>query len=119
MTVIDPQSVRCPYCRQPGGCPCRTFPCARLASRPHAARVRLGRKVAANNDPALDEWWPKIGPCGVCGVPGMHQRHRVIDAIADWLETEPGVTDDDLAAEYEVPPQAVRAVRDWARRGAP
>src|ERR1019366_9382169 len=41
-----------------------------------------GRIMPQQPDP-IDHWFPRLGPCGICGTPGADQRHRVIEAIAD------------------------------------
>jgi hypothetical protein len=112
---VDPLAVRCPHCGESAGERCGTA--TDYARKPHVARVKLARAVAADADPALDEWFPKRGPCLICGTPGLDQRHRVVDAIADYLASEPDA-EDDIAAEYEVPAAVVRAVGEWARRWA-
>ena len=60
----------------------------------------------------VDRWFPRLGPCGLCGVPGADQRHRVIEAIADAVNAGDG--EEDVAADYEVPVEAVRACVRWA-----
>ena len=107
-------TLRCPWCDAIPGQRCMML--SDWARRPHAARSRLGLAVAAHADPALDGW-PQFGPvspCGLCGVPGLPQRHRVVDGIAGMLAAgeSPEVTGD----EHGVPPEAVLVVRDWAKR---
>jgi hypothetical protein len=84
------------------------------ARKPHAARVRLAAAVQAHADPALDTFFPRVGPCGICGIPGLPQRHRVVDAIADELAA--GEDPEVAAREFGVPVDAVRAVSAWAAR---
>ena len=60
----------------------------------------------------IDRWFPKRGQCQVCGVPGMDQRHRVIDAISDAVLAGEG--EEDVASDYGVPVEAVRAAAEWA-----
>lgn len=62
----------------------------------------------------IDRWFPRLGPCGICGVPGVDQRHRVIEAIADAVNAGDG--EEDVAADYGIPIEAVRACADWAAR---
>lgn len=62
----------------------------------------------------VDRWFPRLGPCLVCGTPGADQRHRIIEAIADAVNTEPD-SDEDVAADYGVPVEAVLACLDWVR----
>lgn len=62
---------------------------------------------------SVDRWFPRLGPCLVCGVPGVDQRHRVIEAIADAVNAEPD-SDEDVAADYGVPVEAVAACVRWA-----
>ena len=62
----------------------------------------------------VDQWFPRLGPCQLCGTPGADQRHRVIEAIADAVKAEPD-SEDDVAWDYGVPVEAVRACVEWAR----
>jgi hypothetical protein len=64
-----------------------------------------------DTEPA-DRWFARLGPCLVCGVPGADQRHRVIEAIAGAVAAGDG--EEDVAREYEVPVEAVRAAVQWA-----
>lgn len=84
------------------------------ARKPHAARVRLARWLAANADPVLDAFFPKRGQCQLCGQPGLDQRHRVVDAIADRLDA--GEPADEVAAGYDLPLRAVAVVAQWRQR---
>lgn len=111
MTVY-PLSVSCSSCGAGAGQDCTTrsgFP-----ARPHRQRARLALVLAAHADPALDAFFPPIGPCGLCGTPGLDQRHRVVDAIAGMLEA--GEDPEAAAEEYEVPPAAVEAIGLWMQR---
>jgi hypothetical protein len=83
------------------------------ARQPHARRVRLAAAVQAHADPALDAYFPPLGPCGL-GCPGLDQRHRVVDAIADELAA--GEDPEMAAKEFGVPLDAVRAVSAWAAK---
>jgi len=72
--------------------------------------------LAAHADPALDAF-PELGPvsaCGICGVPGLPQRHRIVDAIAAQLAA--GEFEEDLVGEYGVSEKAVAAVASWMAR---
>lgn len=109
----DPLTVACPYCRAGAGDECCTYRDT-LATRPHVRRGRLALALAAHADPALDEFFPPIGPCGICSVPGMPQRHRVIDGIAGMLEA--GEDPDVVAEEYGTSPEAVAMVTLWMVR---
>lgn len=60
----------------------------------------------------IDHWFPRRGQCQICGVPGADQRHRRIEAIADLFGA--GETEEDIAAEMEVPVEAVRECVRWA-----
>ena len=60
----------------------------------------------------IDQWFPRRGQCQICGVPGADQRHRRIEAIADLFSA--GETEEDIAAEMEVPVEAVRECVRWA-----
>ena len=116
--TTDPLTARCPYCRAPAGEPCgvRGFGTwrARPAARPHKARVRLALAVAAHADPSLDVFFPRLGPCGLCGTPGLDQRHRVIDAMAGRMAAGESVAD--VAGDYDEPEEAVLAVARWAMK---
>jgi Holliday junction resolvase RusA-like endonuclease len=57
--------------------------------------------------PQLDEHFPKLGPCGICGVPGEDQRHRVVDAIRGSIHA--GDPLEHAAAEYGVSIDAARS----------
>jgi hypothetical protein len=59
----------------------------------------------------VDRWYPRLGPCGICGVSGVDQRHRAIEAIADAVKAGEG--EEDLAFDYDVPVEAVRACVRW------
>lgn len=112
--AVDSLAVRCGYCRAPKGSGCQTSwfrPC-----RPHKARTDLARLVASHADPVLDEF-PELGPvtgCGICGTPGLPQRHRMVDAIAGRVAA--GEDEEDVAADYHLPVAAVLVVTDWDRR---
>ena len=84
------------------------------ASKPHVARKKLALLLAADADPVLDERFPKRGPCLVCGTPGLDQRHRVADAVADAVLAGEG--EEDVAADYELPVAAVLVAAEWKRR---
>ena len=60
----------------------------------------------------IDQWLPRRGQCQLCGVPGADQRHRVIEAIADMVNA--GEDEEAVAADYDVPVDAVRACVQWA-----
>lgn len=108
----DPLSVTCSFCDAVPGQRCMMF--SDWARKPHAARKRLALALAAHADPALDAFFPPIGPCGLCGVKGLDQRHRVIDAIAEQLAAGEGP--DVVAADYGLAPEALDAVAAWAER---
>jgi uncharacterized protein (DUF433 family) len=63
----------------------------------------------------VDQWFPRLGQCGICGAPGMDQRHRIIEAIADAMDASNGDAEDELAADYGVPVEAVQACAEWMR----
>ena len=60
----------------------------------------------------IDQWFPRRGQCQICATPGADQRHRRIEAIADLFSA--GETEEDIAAEMEVPVEAVRECVRWA-----
>ena len=51
-------------------------------------------------------WWPPMGECKLCGH--KDARHRVWDAIIGRAAV--GELEHDLAADYDVPTVAIRAV---------
>jgi phage terminase large subunit GpA-like protein len=108
----DPLMVTCPHCGSEPGIRCGTV--SDWARKPHKARVKLALVLAAHADPALDGWFAKQGACGICGVPGLPQRHRVVDAIAGALAA--GEDREDVAGEYGVTAAAIQAVASWAER---
>ena len=112
MTDIDPLAVECPHCQEPPGSRCGTVNA--YSRRPHKARQRLALAMAAHADPALDKWFRMRNPCLICGVKGMPQRHRMVDAIAGHLEA--GEYPEEIAGELAVPEDAVKAVAAWAKR---
>ena len=61
----------------------------------------------------IDQWFPKRGQCQLCGVPGADQHHRVIEAVAGAVNAGDG--EEDVAADYNVPVEAVRACVEWVR----
>ena len=60
----------------------------------------------------IDQWFPRLGQCQLCNVPGADQRHRVIEAIADAVDAGDG--EEDVARDHGVPVEAVRACVRWA-----
>lgn len=69
---------------------------------------RVAVKEAARAEmPLLDDYFPRLGQCGVCGVPGVDQRHRIIDAIREQLLA--GEEFEVLAEEFGVTADAVRS----------
>jgi hypothetical protein len=112
--AADALGVTCPCCRAVKGETCVTSrgrPC-----RTHARRDRRALVLAAHHDPALDAF-PGFGPvsqCGLCGTPGLPQRHRVVDAIAGGLAA--GEDEDVAAEEYGCSREAVDVVKEWMTR---
>lgn len=124
---FDPLAASCPHCGAEPGKRCMAV--CDWARKPHAARLRLSLALAAHADPALRPYFPRLGNCGICGTPGLDQQHRVIDAIAGWLDgaaadpqtaevlaDDPAALDGELAAEFGVTGEAVAVVRGWAQR---
>jgi hypothetical protein len=111
--TADPLTARCPYCRSRSGKPCSTSR-LRPAVRPHKARARLALALAAHADPSLDAYFPRLGPCGLCSTPGLDQRHRRVDAMAQAMAA--GESVQDVADDYDAPAEAVLAVARWAMR---
>jgi len=112
LSDVDPLTVECPHCQEPPGNRCGTVNA--YSRRPHKARQRLALAMAAHADPALDKWFRMRNPCLICGVKGMPQRHRMVDAIAGHLEA--GEYPEEIADELAVPEDAVKAVAAWAKR---
>jgi hypothetical protein len=108
----DPLAVHCRHCDAVPGQRCMTV--SDWAHKPHAPRRKLALAVAAHTDPALDEHFPRLGPCGICGVPGLDQRHRVVDAMAERMAA--GEPMEDVAGDYGKPVQAAEIVLTWALR---
>lgn len=109
---VNPLAVPCGYCGAWRDLYCMTA--SGTAREPHATRVKRATVLEGHADPALDEYFPCIGDCGLCGVPGLDQRHRVVDGIAGMLAAgeDPEVTADEHAVGLE----AVQAVQAWALR---
>lgn len=59
----------------------------------------------------IDRWFPRLGPCLICGTPGADQRHRAIEATASAVNAGDG--EEDVAADYGVPVEAVTACVEW------
>lgn len=118
VTQIDAATtVMCPYCRAGIGKRCRVSGWGGRgaeAVRAHKGRIQLAFKVRAYADPLLDAVALPASPCGICGVPGLPQRHRVIDAIAGQLEA--GEIWEEISGEMDVTMQAIDAVRAWMKR---
>jgi hypothetical protein len=74
----------------------------------------ITRTPAAYADPALDAFFPPLGPCTICGAPGLDGRHRIIDAIAMGLADGEG--EGEMACGLLVSVEAVRTVREWSVR---
>ena len=108
----DALTVTCPWCGEPPGNRCGTINA--YSRKPHVRRVRLALAVAAHADPALDAFFPLLCSCGVCGVPGLPQRHRVVDSIAEQLAA--GEITEEISAELDVTFEAIGAVREWMQR---
>lgn len=108
----DALSVECPFCEEPPGNRCGTV--NGYSRKPHAAREKRALVVAAHADPALDASFPLLCSCGVCGVPGLPQRHRIVDAIAEHLAA--GEITEEISAELDVTFEAIGAVREWMAR---
>jgi hypothetical protein len=55
----------------------------------------------------LNRWFPRRGQCQICGVPGMDARHRILDAIREYVAA--GETVIEVAEELGLPVEAVHA----------
>jgi hypothetical protein len=67
----------------------------------------------------LTAYFPRLGPCLLCGVPGEDARHRVIDAIVSRVRA--GDSEETVAADYDLPVRAVYvalASVEWAEHDA-
>jgi hypothetical protein len=100
-------TATCPQCDAYPGERCTTRS-GLFARRPHKVR----RQLTAHADAALDALFPKVGPCGFCGL--FDQRHRVIDAMAGMLAA--GEDPEVVAEEFGRTPEAVDVVTAWAKR---
>ena len=61
----------------------------------------------------VDRWFKRLGQCGICGVRGADQRHRIIEAIAGRVDA--GEDEAQVAWDYGVPVEAVAACLEWVR----
>lgn len=109
---VNPLAVWCEYCGAWRDLYCTTA--SGKTCEPHIARWKLATVLEGHADPALDEYFPRIGPCGLCGVPGLDQRHRVIDAIAGRLAAGEGL--EEAADDYGLTVEAVQCVEAWAQQ---
>lgn len=110
--VTGPLDVPCGFCEARPGYRCRSS--GGRERRSHARRVRLAWILAAHSDPVLDVFFPQLGQCGLCGLPGLDQRHRVVDAVAGMLSAGEDVCE--VAEDYGLRVEAVRVVAAWSRR---
>jgi hypothetical protein len=110
--TVDPLAAPCSHCDAKPGQRCMML--SDWARSPHKARVRLALALAADADSLLDAYFPRLGPCGLCGTPGLDQRHRVADAIAGRLEGREGRTE--VAEDYGLPLEAMDVIEAWAKR---
>ena len=78
------------------------------------AKDREAFILAAHSDPALAAFFGMRNQCQLCGVPGLPQRHRMVDAIAGALEA--GECEGEIMAELGVSLDAVMAVTAWAAK---
>jgi len=62
----------------------------------------------------LDRHLPSRGQCGICGIPGLDARHRVIDAVEGQVKA--GDDPAEVAAELDLGLFAVHAILDWCRQ---
>lgn len=111
--VADALAVPCSRCEAAPGQRCMAV--CDYARKPHAERRRLALAHAAHADPFLDAFFrPGSRTCGMCGTPGLPQRHRAVDAIAGSLAA--GEVPEVAAEEYGVSEEAVHAVAEWMTR---
>jgi len=110
--TVDPLTAPCPHCDAKPGQRCMML--SDWARKPHKRRVRLATALAAHADPLLDAHFPHHGACLICGIPGLGARHRVLDAMAGMLAA--GEDPEVVAEEFGRTPEAVEAVRAWAKR---
>ena len=57
---------------------------------------------------ALDRYFPPLGQCQICGVPGLDARHRVLDAICDRIRAGEDLFD--VVCDYNTDVPAVLVV---------
>ena len=108
----DPLAVSCDHCgAQPGQ---RCMMISDWTRKPHACRALLALILAAHADPSLNEHFPQRNQCLVCGVPGLPQRHRMVNAVAGHLSA--GEDAETIAGELDLTAAAVLAVGEWAER---
>jgi hypothetical protein len=111
--TVDALAVACPHCEAEPGQRCMAL--CDWAKKPHARRRHLALVLAAHHDPALDGYFFYGSPtCGLCGTPGLPQRHRVVDSVAGMLAA--GEDEDVIAEELDVRRQSVDVVKDWMER---
>ena len=60
----------------------------------------------------VDRYFPRLGQCGLCGVPGEDQRHRVVDAVASSARAG-----EDPAGVFGVSDEAIDAALVWTGLG--
>jgi hypothetical protein len=65
----------------------------------------------------LDRLLPSRGPCGICRVPGLDARHRVIDAADQHAQA--GEAAGDIADELGLSPETVRVILAWCAETGP
>lgn len=64
------------------------------------------------NSTELDDHFPKLGPCAVCG-PGEDARHRVLDAIVGRVRSGDSV--ESVAEDYNRSVEVIELVlREWS-----
>jgi len=108
----SPLTAGCPLCEALPGERCLTA--SGRPARPHRPRGRLALAVLAHADPVLDGHFTRTGQCGMCGVPGLDARHRVVDAMASRMAA--GEPAPEVAEDYGASGEAAAAVQAWAAR---
>lgn len=70
------------------------------------------RRAVAQLAKDLTNYFPRRGPCLLCGVKGEDARHRVIDAVVDRVLAgeDPGL----VAWDFDLPADAVLVAVAWA-----
>ena len=75
--------------------------------------ARMGGVPVTIGSEMLDRFVPPRGQCGICGVPGIDARHRIIDTVEEHAQA--GELGDEIAAELGLQPETVIVILHWCR----